>query len=208
MTHGWGDAAAARLRMLAREAGTQDELVQQTGIPRATLQRILKGSDPGEARLARLAEAVGSTADFILHGRERSDLRMVDVYDIEVAAGYGRTALDEQPIGSWPLPEEWVSQRVGEHAQLMMVKVSGDSQEPDLRAGDALIVDRAQDKLRPGLHVVRLDDTLLVKRIQLEGRIVRLVSSNKVYNDVTVDIATDAERFKVIGRAIGAIKAL
>ena len=208
MTPGWGDAAAARLRMLAREAGTQDQLVAQTGISKATLQRILKGSDPGLQRLARLAEAVGSSVEAILDGKESDPLTMVDVFDLEVAAGFGRNPLEESPVGKWPLPTDWVSEKVGENPSLMIVKVSGDSQEPELRDGDTLVVDRNQKRLRAGMHVIRLDETLLVKRIQPEGRKVRLVSANKVYDDIVVDILSEADRFEVIGRAVAAIKVL
>lgn len=208
MTPGWDDAAAARLRMLAREAGTQDYLVRQTGIPKATLQRILKGSDPGMQRLERLAYAVGTTSQHILGTAIPSGLAMIDIYDLEVAAGHGRAPLEEAPIGQWPVPAEWLANRIGLDARPMIVKVIGDSQEPELREGDLLVADRNQRKLRAGMHVVRLDDSLLVKRVQPEGRTVRLVSANKVYEDILIDLPTEADRFEVVGRAVVAIKLL
>lgn len=205
----WGDAAAARLRMLAREAGTQQELSAKTNIPIATLQRILKGNDPGPARLARLADALNTTVEFILRGAGGQSVKMVDVFDLEVAAGHGRKPLDEEPVGQWPLPADWVAQKFGDSAQLKIARVAGDSQEPELNNGDLVIFDTAtRGKLREGMHVVRIDDTLLVKRIQLEGRTVRLISANKLYDDIKIDIEADRERFEVIGRAGGAIKVL
>lgn len=132
----------------------------------------------------------------------------VPIYDVEVAAGYGRAPLDEGAIGSWPLPRAWAIEQFGDNADLRMLRVSGDSQEPELRNGDAVIINKRQNRLATGMHVVRLDDTLMIKRIQLEGRVVRLVSNNKTYPDVAVDLRDDQHRFEIIGKAVWAGKLL
>lgn len=206
----WSDAAAARLRMITREWGRQDELVLQTGIPKATLQRILKGSDPGPDRLARLCAVLDTTPEYILTGGggDNAAAFSVPLYDVEVAAGHGRVPLQDAPIGHWPFPRDWIAEHFGEGAKLKMVRVSGDSQEPELRDGDSVMIDSTATRLSAGMHVVRLDDALLIKRLQLEGRIVRLVSNNRAYSDIEVDIAVDADRFEIMGKAVWAGKLL
>ena len=54
--------------------------------------------------------------------------------------------------------------------------------EPTLRDGDEILVDRGLRALRDGIHVVRLGDNLLVKRIET-GRSDRitLLSDNPAY---------------------------
>jgi phage repressor protein C with HTH and peptisase S24 domain len=208
----WTAAAAARLRMAAREAMTQDELVTRSGIPKATLQRILAGTTvPGRERLELICEAIGESVEYILTGRREGGGNVVEVpiNDIEVSAGPGRFALDEDlRVGSWPLPSDWIADHFGAASDLRFVRVKGDSQQPELRDGDMVLIDLGTNKLAEGMHVVGLDDALLIKRIQIEGARVRLKSANPNYDDLVVDLAADQERFRVVARAVSTIKML
>ncbi|UIJ46914.1 LexA family transcriptional regulator [Sphingomonas cannabina] len=207
----WTQAAAARLRMLAREWGKQPDLAEKSGIPIATLQRILAGkSDPGQARLKAIVDVIGTTEDHILKGTDplAESIVNVPVNDIQVSAGPGRFALDEdQAVGRWPFPREWLDQ-FGDPSLLRLVEVKGDSQEPDLRDGDLTLINLGKSTLTDGMHVVRLDDALMIKRIQIEGGQVRLKSANPSYGDIVIDLAADQERFRVVARAEMAVKRL
>lgn len=233
----WSPAAGQRLRLaIAASPFTQSELRDENGqlIKRPTMTGWLTGaqappmakleaicrqlavdvrsiiSDPDELRsVADSRRSWGAEMlDRIAQLPARQNIIDVPVYDIEVAAGHGRQVWQERPIDHWPLPVSWVAEHAGENPKLAIFSVRGDSQEPELRDGDALIVDRNQTKLRAGMHVVRRDDDLLVKRVQLEGRKVMLLSANPGYETVTLDREADGDSFEVIGRAIGAIKVL
>lgn len=54
--------------------------------------------------------------------------------------------------------------------------------EPTLRDGDEILVDRSPRPLRSGLHVIRLDDVLLVKRLEpgSAGTLI-IISDNPAY---------------------------
>lgn len=210
----WTDAAAARLRIAAkREKIAQDQfddVEPGTKIPRITMNRIMSGkAAPDDARLTIIARQVRMSVAELLGGPSLGgEFVNVEEHEIDVAAGAGRVPFPNPPIREWPMPRDWVEERLGAKAQLRMVRVVGDSQEPELREGDALIIDEAQRKLATGMHVVRIDDTLLVKRIQLEGRKVKLVSANKAYDDIVLDREADQSNFEVIGKAVAAIKVL
>jgi phage repressor protein C with HTH and peptisase S24 domain len=65
---------------------------------------------------------------------------------------------------------------------LTAIEVQGDSMEPTLRDGDEILVDRSQRRLRSGVHVIRLDDVLLVKRLApAAGGAVEIISDNPAY---------------------------
>lgn len=82
---------------------------------------------------------------------------------------------------------------------LSTIVVSGDSMEPTLRDGDEILVDRKPRPPRDGIHVVRLGDSLLVKRLDTgrPGKIV-LISDNAAYPPVEC-AGQDVE---VIGRVV------
>jgi phage repressor protein C with HTH and peptisase S24 domain len=96
----------------------------------------------------------------------------------------------------------------GSGASLKLVTVAGDSQEPELGDGDMVMIDTASTRLRDGMHVVRLDDALLIKRVQLQGSTVLLKSANTAYDDIVVDRSIDRDQFEIIGRAVWASRML
>ena len=71
--------------------------------------------------------------------------------------------------------------------------------EPLLNDGDEILVDRAPRAFRDGIHVVRLGDTLMVKRVASAGPgRIALLSQNLAYPPVEVA----AEEVAIIGRVV------
>jgi phage repressor protein C with HTH and peptisase S24 domain len=72
-------------------------------------------------------------------------------------------------------------------AKLSIVRVEGDSMAPTLNAGDDILVDTgdAGDRLRDGIYVLRIDDSVVVKRLALNpmGRRATIQSDNPAYAD-------------------------
>ena len=85
------------------------------------------------------------------------------------AAGPGAMTDDERPFDSFRFSKNWLREQGLTGAQLSAIRVQGDSMEPLLHDGDEILVDRAQRMLRDGIHVVRLGDALMVKRLAPAG---------------------------------------
>ncbi|WP_394663248.1 XRE family transcriptional regulator [uncultured Sphingomonas sp.] len=201
-------------------------LAQESGLPESTVgDAILRGPARTEVAI-KIADALGVSLDALLgrgapdspltprradNPRDAGAIITVPVHDVQVAAGAGRIA-DRlpPPIYHWAFSREWLEANLRGVGQLVMVEVSGSSQEPELSDGDLVAVDLDQSRLREGLYVVRLDDLLVIKHIQVDGRIVRLVSRNPLYDPVEIDLHEPGidERFEVVGRAVWASKML
>lgn len=125
----------------------------------------------------------------------------VDVPRLElgVSAGPGALAPGEAAIGIFSFSRRWLREQGFDPANLSAVAVIGDSMEPTLRDGDEILVDRSPRPLRDGIHVVRLDSALLVKRVGtgLPGR-AALISDNRSY--APMDVALDD--LDVVGRVV------
>ena len=115
------------------------------------------------------------------------------------SAGAGALAGEEQPIGAFRFAARWLRSQGLDPAQLSAIAVAGDSMEPTLRDGDEILVDRAQRALRDGIHVVRVEDAVLVKRLAI-GRpgVISLVSDNPAYRPL--ELASG--EVEVIGRVV------
>ncbi len=119
--------------------------------------------------------------------------------ELGVSAGPGAVAAGEQAIGAFRFSRKWLRELGFDPAMLSAICVIGDSMEPTLRDGDEILVDRSPHPPRDGIHVVRLDDTLLVKRVDASrpGQLT-LISDNRSYQPISVDPA----EAKIVGRVV------
>ena len=134
---------------------------------------------------------------------ELADYVRIPVFD-------GRAPAERRPFGD---PEHalgfnlyrntWLSQLTpSPFSQLAIIIISGDSMEPTLSNGDHALVDTAQINLRrEGIYVLRLDDTLLVRRVTMHPATKRVTihSDNARYQPYE-DL--DPEALEALGRVI------
>lgn len=118
---------------------------------------------------------------------------------IDASAGPGAFSAEEISYDTFRFSKKWLREMGFEGAQLSAIQVKGDSMEPLLRDGDEILVDRAPRPFRDGVYVVRLGDTLMVKRVAQAGAgRFALLSQNLAYPPVEVS----AEEIEVIGRVV------
>ncbi len=129
----------------------------------------------------------------------RGDWVEVPRLPLGASAGPGSFAGGEEPVGAFGFQASWLRQQGLDPAMLSAIVVEGDSMEPLLRDGDEIVVDRTSRPHQDGIHVVRADDALLVKRVAF-GRpgIVRLTSENPAYEPFELPLA-DVE---IVGRVV------
>ena len=120
-------------------------------------------------------------------GARGSQARWVDIPRLALgaSAGPGALAADEVADDRLRFSQRWLRTLGLDPAHLSVIEVAGDSMEPTLRDGDEILVDLSQRAWRDGIHVVRIDDVLLVKRLaQGATGMIRVISDNPVYASV------------------------
>ncbi|QFT78360.1 S24 family peptidase [Erythrobacter sp. THAF29] len=204
-----------RLLELAREKGASlSRLSEMIGRNAAYLQQFIKRGTPKkleEGDRRRLAQFFGIDEGEIggSTGKENSyastsagsESSYVEVprLDIGASAGPGALPSGEAPFDAFRFSRRWLSEQGLANAQLSAITVEGDSMEPLLNDGDEILVDRAPRPFRDGIHVVRVGDTLMVKRVASAGAgQVSLLSQNLAYPPVNVA----AEDVEIIGRVV------
>jgi phage repressor protein C with HTH and peptisase S24 domain len=118
---------------------------------------------------------------------------------LQASAGAGAEVDGEGAVGSFRFSHRWLRDQGLQPDRLSAIAVRGDSMEPTLRDGDEILVDTTPRTLRDGIHVVRLDGALLVKRLDVSrpDRIA-LLSDNSAYRPI--DCAPG--ELEVIGRVV------
>jgi len=118
---------------------------------------------------------------------------------IGASAGPGAVPETETAFDAFKFSRRWLAQQGLGNAQLSAITVEGDSMEPLLNNGDEILIDRSPRAFRDGVHVVRLGDTLMVKRVASAGAgRFALLSQNLAYPPVNVE----AHEVEIIGRVV------
>lgn len=200
------------------------------GLEKSFIANCLRGtSRPQQKNLDRLVEASGISEDWWLHGglpppapqwpekpapdrgprieQQITDYIAIPLYNgVSAAAGAGSIIDHERPDDMLMFKEAWVRVELGARPQdLYLIRVSGDSMEPTLRAGDAILVNRrATLPDREGVYILRLNGMLVVKRLQaLPGGRIRVISDNAAFTSFDVTRSElEGDDMAVIGRVV------
>lgn len=126
--------------------------------------------------------------------------------NIRAAAGHGAVVGHEAADDALMFKEDWIRFELGARPQdLKLIRVSGDSMEPTLRAGDVILVDnRTQRPDREGIYILRMDGMLLVKRVQaMPGGVVSITSDNPAFTPWTMKLAElEGADVAILGRVV------
>jgi len=113
-----------------------------------------------------------------------TEMRRIPRLSVGASAGQGALTDNEHAIGQIAFDRSWLRKQGLGKAQLSMIRVDGDSMEPTLRDGDDIMVALTGDTehRRDGIYVLRMDETLMVKRISFgpDSRL-SIISDNHVY---------------------------
>ena len=203
----------ARLLQLAEERDASlSSLSAFIGRNASYLQQFIRKGSPKkleEGDRRKLAEFFGVHESELGAIEEKSyrsgaalrdeDFVAVPRLPVSVAAGPGQFANGEVPFDNFGFSGRWLRDNGLDPKMLSAVTVEGDSMEPLLRAGDEVLVDRTPRPLRDGVHVVRMGEALLIKRVASPGQgRLTLLSQNLTYPPVEVSL----DEVEVIGRVV------
>lgn len=141
-------------------------------------------------------------------GATYGEFALVPRYDVRAKGGPGGALVtNENQVDSLVFKRDFLRNELAASPQdLRLIHVEGDSMEPTLRAGDVILIDhRRTNADREGIYVLRMDDALLVKRLQRQpgGRIVAS-SDNPAYAPFDVDLKAVHNGLAIVGRVVWA----
>jgi len=194
-----GEDFAGLSRMLGRNPAYIQQFVRR-GVPKR-----LK-----EEERRKLAQYFG-ISETLLGGPPEPEsglagLASVRRHPVKVSAGPGAVGFEELGKPYFAFDPRWLkSLTATPPSNLSIVRVEGDSMVPTLNPGDDVLVDLGDcgDRLRDGIYVLRIDESLVVKRLELNplGRRVTIQSDNPAYPDWP---DCGLNEFHCIGRVIWA----
>ncbi|MBT2784789.1 MULTISPECIES: LexA family transcriptional regulator [unclassified Halomonas] len=129
------------------------------------------------------------------------DLSPVKMYDIEAAAGAGRSFEGEPIKTTLYFSTAELSEQGLDPAQVVGIKVRGDSMDGTLADGDWVLVDRSnRDPKQEGVFLLLVSGERRIKRVQrLAGGALYLISDNDHYQPEMIK-PQDMHDVEILGR--------
>ena len=202
-----------KLRQWQQQEGySQQQIADTIRWDRSKVSRVLQGKQHDSLLNlgVQIAKHFGLKEGWLL---DRSDqevirddnYRLIRKFDTEASGGAGTLTTEEngetiQVITEWlpKLPDQ----------NLAFITVVGDSMSPLMGSGDTILVHMNSGFLGDGVYVLRLWESLHVKRVQRVAQDeYRIVSDNTIYKDLTIT-ADDSDGFIIVGRVVRLVKAL
>lgn len=135
------------------------------------------------------------------HSAPSTDAVAVNMYDVEGAAGDGRSLEDERIEGVLYFPEAQLNALGLSPERIAGIKVRGDSMEETLADGDWVLVNQADtDYRREGVFLLLVSGERRIKRVQrLAGGALYLISDNDHYEPEMIP-PEQMREVKILGR--------
>ena len=137
-------------------------------------------------------------------GQDSIGLVMVPLVAARLAAGKGSLETDGDVLSYFSFRQDWLC-RKGNPDRMVLMKVCGDSMEPDIRHGDMVLVDQSKCQIYGhAIYAMGINEEIYIKQVEtLPGGTLVLRSRNPEYSPISVDLHGDlADSVRVIGRVI------
>jgi SOS-response transcriptional repressor LexA len=136
----------------------------------------------------------------------KNDALVISLMDVAASMGPGATVPEhERVVSSMEISAAWLRRSASFSApeNLVLLTGDGDSMRGTYDDGDVLLVDRGVTEVRAdAVYVLRLGESLYVKRLQRrpDGTVL-MISDNKAYDPYLIE-GKERQQLRVIGRVV------
>jgi len=131
-------------------------------------------------------------------------IRFVPLVSARLSAGGGSLETEDEIIDQFAFHKDWL-ERKGNPADMVLMRVSGDSMEPVISHNDLVLVDQGKRRVVPHtVFAVGVDDGIYVKQLEtLPGHRLVLRSFNERYSPIEIDMNGDlADSVRILGKVL------
>ena len=119
-------------------------------------------------------------------GRKDDEFYRVPKVYARLSAGGGSFESNSAIEGYYSFRKEWLWKK-GPEDQMVMMDVTGNSMEPELKDGDTVLLDQSKKEIIAGaIYAVGVDDTILIKRVEKLPNTLVLQSDNTHYSPIFI----------------------
>ncbi len=200
---------------------SESAFAQKCKMPLSSMRKYFSGSLPSIDKAVQIAMENGVSISWLATGQEDAsyireitrnygldekfleEFALIPGYRVQVSAGHGALVQGEmEPCRHLAFRRKWLKWRGFAEKDLAVVWSKGDSMEPTIGNNDTLVVHLGRTRPVDGhIYVVRNDDQLWVKRLQVLPHAWLLISDNPLYKEIEVQ-KDEQHTFEVIGQVV------
>jgi phage repressor protein C with HTH and peptisase S24 domain len=131
------------------------------------------------------------------------DMVYVPMVEARLSAGTGSFETSGEAEKRYGFRSDFLS-RKGQPSQMVLMRVDGDSMEPEIHHGDVVLIDQSQTTPRAGaMFAVGVEDLVYIKMVDtLPGKII-LKSCNESFPPLEIDARGDlVDGIRIVGKAV------
>lgn len=219
---------AGQLERLMQATGARSdaELSRLLGITSQSIYKAKQAQQVPPAWVPKVAAKFGVSSDWLFFGigpmmRERAetsnlrpldkgsddadadDLIRIPMVEAILSAGTGSLETSGQMAREYAFRRDFIY-RKGNPTNMVLMRVRGDSMQPEVMDNDVVLLDQSKTRPHPGpIFAVGIEDAIYLKRVDmLPGQII-LKSVNPAYTPIHIDMGEQtADQFRVIGQVL------
>lgn len=185
---------------------TQDQFAKILGVSRQSVSQYCKGDrTPPFSGLWRIVKSLGLTVEEFLACEENTgpDIVFVERVSARPSAGGGSLETDAKHKGLYSFHKSFIQRKGGRPDEMKIFEVSGDSMAPTLDDCDLIMVNTQDTAIRTGyIYLLRIDDELLVKRLETRPGMTVVRSDNPDYQPIEIAKNDESIDWEVFGRMV------
>jgi phage repressor protein C with HTH and peptisase S24 domain len=204
------DSFFKRLKGDGRVA-SQKELASVLGIDNSAVSQAKRRNSVPINWIRKISEQFELNPEWLESGVGKKDLNggkaggtefdIVPKVKARLSAGGGSFEVEPDIEGYYSFQRQWLLQK-GNPRKMVLMDVSGNSMEPEIRDGDTALIDLSRTEILAGaIYAIGVDDTVMVKRVEkLPDKLV-LISDNKRYDPVYLQ-GNEIISVRILGKVI------
>ncbi len=193
------------MRRVSQATGisSQSELASVLRLNRSAVSRAKQRGRVPEKWITRLCQIFDLDPEWLKEGKDVWDRFLeIPVVKAKLGAGGGSHVVDANVQGHMAFRSNWLHQK-GRPSAMVLMQVIGDSMEPEIQAGDYVLIDQSQQEIYAGgLYALGLEETIMVKRVERHPNQLVILSANPNYTPISLQ-GDEIETVRFIGRVVG-----
>ena len=221
MEHATEDTQLDRI-LQATGAKNEAELSRILGLTSQSIYKARQTQQVPASWMPKVASRFGVSTDWLFFGKgpmhgstgapdapkletaaQLDDLIMIPMVEAVLSAGSGSLETSAQVSREYAFRRDFI-RRKGNPAHMVLMRVAGDSMQPEIMDKDVVLLDQSRTRPLPGpIFAVSIEDAIYLKRVDmLPGQLV-LKSVNPAYAPIHIEMGEQMdEQVRVIGQVL------
>lgn len=213
---------------IATNTQNDASVAAKLGISNQAVNNGLKKSTIPKTWIMTLASKYGISSDWLLYGKGEmklndsneeniqlsdsskkivstfnEDFVLIPLVEACLSAGGGSFETGGNVTKEYAFRKDFILNK-GNPANMVLMRVSGDSMEPEVYNNDMVLIDQSRTNILAGkIYAISFEDCIYLKRVDMIPKKIILKSENPAYSPIEIPISEDMENlFKVIGMVL------